>query len=261
MSQVIIDKINKALDEFNSFHHNQVDSEEFKKWYRNTVVLFQRDLGEDYARQFTKLSYRPTRPSLRTDSFYCKKAFANAKINVNALLKSFVDEINDYGIKQPESSQPESGLSSFKHIENICNKFHSVVRQLRARYDERDTIDVNDEYDVQDLFHALLKLHFEDVRPEDYSPSYAGGNSRVDFVLPVEKIVVEIKKTRSSLKDKKLGEELIIDSARYSKHPDCEILICFVYDPDGYISNPRGLENDLSKGSDDLTVKVFIRPQ
>lgn len=47
---------------------------------------------------------------------------------------------------------------------------------------------------------------------------------------------------------------------RYKTHPDCKKLICFVYDPENRIKNPRGFENDLSKTTDKLIVKVYIRP-
>jgi hypothetical protein len=72
--------------------------------------------------------------------------------------------------------------------------------------------------------------------------------------------MIEIKKTRSNLKDKEIWEQLIIDIANYKGHPDCKKLICFVYDPDGYIKNPRWLENDLAK-SKEIEVKVYIRPE
>ena len=56
--------------------------------------------------------------------------------------------------------------------------------------------EIKDEYDVQDLLNALLRLNFDDVRPEEYTPSYAGSSTRVDFLLKKEKIVIEVKKTR-----------------------------------------------------------------
>ncbi|QYJ89868.1 hypothetical protein [Shewanella halotolerans] len=145
-------------------------------------------------------------------------------------------------------------------IENLCDRFHLVARQLRERHDERDTIDIQDEYDVQDLFHALLHVDFEDIRPEDWVPSNAGKSTRVDFLLKPEGIVVEIKKTRKGLGAKEIGSQLIEDIHRYSSHPDCDALVCFVYDPDGRVANPRGLEADLNKDSDELVVKTFIRP-
>lgn len=145
-------------------------------------------------------------------------------------------------------------------LNNLFNKFHQIVIQLRDRYDNRDTIDVDDEYDVQDLLHALLKMYCDDIRPEEWTPSYAGTASRQDFLLKKEQIVIETKKTRKGLNNKELANELIIDIARYTVHPDCKKLICFVYDPENRIKNPRGFENDLSKTTDELTVIVYIRP-
>lgn len=104
-------------------------------------------------------------------------------------------------------------------------------------------------------------MFFDDVRPEEWTPSYAGGCSRVDFLLKNEKIIIEVKKTRESLKAKQVGEQLIIDIERYQVHPDCKKLICFVYDPEGWVSNSRGLESDLSKNRDDIEIKVIIVPK
>ena len=146
-------------------------------------------------------------------------------------------------------------------VEQVCSRFHLVSKQIRTRYDDRETLEVNDEYDVQDLLHALLRINFDDIRNEEWTPSYAGGASRVDFLLKSEQIVIEVKKTRKTLKAKELGEQLIVDIARYRVHPDCKRLFCFVYDPDGWISNPSGLEHDLCKSEADFKVVVLIIPK
>ncbi len=146
-------------------------------------------------------------------------------------------------------------------IGNILEKFHYCARQLRNRHSNRNTIVINDEYDVQDLLHALLKLHFEDVREEEYTPSYAGSSTRMDFLLKNEQTVIEVKKTRERLTDKEIGEQLILDVAHYKNHPNCNKLVCFVYDPESRVSNPKGLERDIAKLSDDnLLVEIYIRP-
>ncbi|HDM8193637.1 TPA: hypothetical protein P0E30_005102 [Vibrio harveyi] len=172
------------------------------------------------------------------------------------------------GVLQAVRDEIESGdietapdvVNPIRVIENICDRFHLVVKQLRNRYNDRDTLDIQDEYDVQDLFHSLLHLEFDDIRPEESVPSNAGKSTRVDFLLKPERIVIEIKKTRKGLGAKEVGSELIEDIHRYSSHPDCDALICFVYDPEGRVSNPRGLESDLNKDENDLSVRTFIRP-
>jgi hypothetical protein len=118
---------------------------------------------------------------------------------------------------------------------------------LRQRYDNRETLDVQNEYDVQDLMHALLRLSLDDVRPEEWTPSYAGRAARMDFLLKSEEAVIETKMGRKGLTHEELGNELIVDIARYKAHSSCTILYCFVYDPDDIIRNPRGIEGDLSR--------------
>lgn len=147
-------------------------------------------------------------------------------------------------------------------LELLFVKFHSVVRQLRVRHSKRNTLDVNDEYDVQDLLHSLLKIYFDDIRVEEVTPSYAGSSKRMDFLLKSENIVVEVKKTRDKLSDREVGEQLIIDIATYEVHPNCKTLVCFVYDPEGRIGNPIGLEHDLSRESEQgINVYAYIFPK
>jgi hypothetical protein len=146
-------------------------------------------------------------------------------------------------------------------VETLCTRFHVVARQIRVRHASRPTLDINDEYDVQDLLHSLLVIFFDDVRAEEYTPSYAGKATRMDFLLKDESIVVEAKMTRPGLGAKEVGEQLIVDSAHYRRHPGCKLLICLVYDPTGRIGNPRGLENDLSHIEGEFKVRVFIVPK
>ena len=147
-------------------------------------------------------------------------------------------------------------------LEKLFNRFHQVARQLRSRYNGRPTLDVSDEYDVQDLLHSLLKLHFDDIRPEEWTPSYAGGSSRMDFLLKDEHLVVEVKKTRDTSRDRAVGDQLIVDITKYKEHPDCKTLVCFVYDAEGLIANPAGLENDLNALSTDrLSVRAYVFPK
>ena len=186
---------------------------------------------------------------------------------INALIKD-LNTNPDYWLKKISSESKSANIpvqsrieKSLQAINLLCKKFHTVVNQIKKRHANRKTLDVTDEYDVQDLLHALLKIFFNDIRTEEWTPSYAGGSSKMDFLLKDEKTVIETKMTRDSLKEKDIGNQLIIDIAHYQQHPDCETLVCFIYDPDNRISNPVGLANDLEKQSNDkLKVKVIIQP-
>ena len=150
--------------------------------------------------------------------------------------------------------------AQFDPIKLLCKRFHEVAKQLRTRHAQRSTILMNDEYDVQDLMSGLLRIYFDDVRREEWTPSYAGGASRMDFLIPAITTVLEVKKTREGLADKEIGDQLLVDIGKYGKHGQCKRLICFVYDPEERIKNARGLEGDLSKTHDGLEVQVFVVP-
>jgi hypothetical protein len=143
----------------------------------------------------------------------------------------------------------------------LCRRFQLFVERLQVRQRNRPSYAVADEYDVQDLLHAILKLHFEDVRPEEWTPSYAGNSSRTDFLLPRERTIIEAKMTRSNLGQKEVTNELIVDAARYAKMPHVDNLVCFVYDPSRRCTNPNALEDDLAQGNGRLRVAAVVCPR
>src|SRR5262249_17629562 len=98
----------------------------------------------------------------------------------------------------------------------------------------------------QDLLHALLRPWVADIRPEEFTPSYAGSSNRMDFLLPRHKIVIELKFVRDRSQAKRIGEELIVDINNYQQHPDCGRLWCVIFEPDHLLPNPGGLKNDLT---------------
>jgi len=174
----------------------------------------------------------------------------------NLLLE--IDRTNNGNMQQSENQQTTDNKNSFSELENLLNKFHEVEIQLQKRYDNRTTLSITDEYDVQDLLRALLKIHFDDVRTEDAQASYAGGNSFIDFIIPSIKTGIECKKTRKNLKDKQLGDQLLIDIKRYKERHDCKILYCLIHDTEHFLVNPSGLKQDLEKEHEGMIVKLII---
>jgi hypothetical protein len=130
-----------------------------------------------------------------------------------------------------------------------------------VRRDDRPSLEVEDEYDVQDLMHALLRLEFDEVQPEEWHPSYATGKAQTSYLLHREKAVIVVKKTKAGVTVRDLSEQVKVDSATYSSRTHCQTLFCFIYDPEGRIGNPRGLEAELTTVSDGYTVEVIIAPK
>jgi len=137
-----------------------------------------------------------------------------------------------------------------KSIEDVLTR---LVRGLpRAMYPLSNrrkgatALGFRSEYDVQDLLHAILRPWVADIRPEEFTPSYAGSSTRMDFLLPAHSLVIEVKLVRDAAHARQIGRELTIDIAHYRAHPGCNFLWCVVYDPDKLIPNVAGLVGDLS---------------
>lgn len=158
-----------------------------------------------------------------------------------------------------EVNFPVAG-KALEQVIQLCSRLHIVARQFRKRHENRPTLDVSDEYDVQDLLHGLLRVFFDDVRAEEYTPSCASKATRMDFLLKREEIVIEVKMTRKGLSDKEVADQLILDIERYRSHPSCKTLVCFVYDPEARIANPAGLQADISGNKQGLKVVLLIAP-
>ena len=146
-------------------------------------------------------------------------------------------------------------------LRKVCLRFHAVARQLRLRKDYRTTLEVEDDYDLHDLLCALLKLEFDEVGADEWTPPYAGGSTRTTLLLNRDRLAVVAKKTRSGLTTKELAEQVAADTAHYASRKPCAHLFCFIYDPEGRIGSPTRLETDLTSVSDSFTVDVLVAPK
>jgi len=228
------------------------DRQKIERWEERVARILNDNFGTKEEIKFSRVSVK----WVRNDWYGNNCRELNAKIAFLKTLKVDIEKNPEFWegflsknkTIQKALSQP-GVISSMNIVRKICSQFHLVAKQLGDhRHENRDTIIITDEYDVQDLLHALLRIFFNDIRPEEYTPSYAGGSSRIDFLIKSEKIAIEIKKTREGLKGKQIADQLIIDIDRYkAAHPDCETLFCFVYDPEGLIQNPIGFEKDINE--------------
>lgn len=255
-----IARLQRQIDSLRGLASLDATDAAFKKWQRDTELTIEHIFGPDtrHLKDFEDVSFIPGSWDGYDPDPEWQRAFQEGRHVAEAILQSMIEELQEYPPKEQKKTEEEFAVD---RIERICRRFHLVARQLRQRYDSRPTLEVEDEYDVQDLLHALLKVEFDDVRPEEWTPSYAGKASRMDFLLKREQIVVETKKTRKGLGEKEVGDELMIDISRYKSHPDCRLLFCFVYDPEGRIANPTGIEKDLSSEHSGVKVRVMVAPK
>jgi hypothetical protein len=258
-----VELLQKQIDFIDTVKSQERFSQSFTKWNRDTEIVIEKIFGNNtrHLKEFDRISYSwGAFVDSHTSDDKLKERFIEGLETAKSTLTSMKEEL----IQFAEENEDEGKIvedNPLVKVEKICNRFHLIASQIRERHDDRPTIEVEDEYDVQDLLHAILKLEFDDIRPEEWTPSYAGKSARVDFLLKEEEIIIEVKKTRKGLAGKEVGDQLLIDIQRYQHHPDCKYLVCFIYDPEGRIPNPKGIENDLSKTENGIKIITIITPK
>jgi hypothetical protein len=180
------------------------------------------------------------------------KAFGDIKRSVSEkaglilfLLKRFLAGTIQTRNSGPLISWGGERIDALKIIFDVCNRFKYFSRQIGRRYGDRKTIEFNDEYDFQDGLHSVLTLFFDDIRREEWTPSYAGGANRIDFIIKDKLIAIELKHAKKDSKAKDFGDQIIIDIEKYKGYKDLKHLICIIFDFSGFLPNPRGIESDL----------------
>ena len=158
------------------------------------------------------------------------------------------------------SRDPQSPSSVEELLQTLLKGLPRAMHPLEHRRKDARSLTFESEYDIQDLIHSQLRPWVSDIRPEECTPSYAGSATRMDFLLPDHKLVIEIKRVRDKTHASKVGDELIVDIEHYRRHQCCDRLWCAVYDPDLLIKNPTGMISDLegNRSTPDGSVSVHV---
>lgn len=149
---------------------------------------------------------------------------------------------------QPQEAvaEPQRPSTLEELLERLIRGLPRAMHPLTHRRKGVPGLSFDLESDIQDLLHSQLRPWVADIRPEEFTPSYAGSATRMDFLLPSYGLVIETKRARDKAHAAKVGNELIIDIEHYRRHPKCDRLWCVIYDPLRVVPNPSGLVTDLS---------------
>lgn len=79
-------------------------------------------------------------------------------------------------------------------LKNLRRAMHPLSHRRKGAV----PLTFSSEYDIQDLLHALVRPWVSDIRPEEFTPSYAGSSMRMDFLLPAYKTVIETELVRDA---------------------------------------------------------------
>jgi REase_DpnII-MboI len=134
-------------------------------------------------------------------------------------------------------------------IVETIDGFGAALSVLSKRQRDRAPFVVEDEYDLQDLFHALVVPRIPDFTSEDPAPKLAGKSSRLDFTSKSCRLGVELKHVRSKRHAEEVREEILVDQGTYFRHPEVDSVVTFVFDPGSFIpAHERStFEGDLSR--------------
>lgn len=179
------------------------------------------------------------------------RALPNRPEVVDQLMKAGAVKSQDY----------PSGPAQLGILRTILRRFHLVAKELRTRRAGRPPFEISDEYDVQGLLRALLRVHVGDIRPEETTPSLGGASARVDFFLKTEGVVIEAKMTRDNLRNTELVKQINDDIQKYRRMPGVKRLMVLVYDPEHQVSNPEGFESDYLQAAADFSHEVLVVPK
>lgn len=158
-------------------------------------------------------------------------------------------------IAAPSASQNIQAMPSdvWQLLETLIKGVRRAMHPLTHRRKGAQPLVFENEYDVQDLLHTLMRPWVSDIRPEEFTPSYAGSSTRMDFLLPKYRLVLELKFVRDRQHARKIGDELIID--------DCDDLWCVIFDTKHLLTNADGLkdlEGERVTQDGEIRVKVFV---
>lgn len=161
----------------------------------------------------------------------------------------------------PAASDMEDTPAAQNALLHLLDRFYVYARELQATPRAGHAAwKITDEYDVQQALCALLRTHFDSVKPEETTPSIAGSSSRIDFLLVNERTGVEAKMMRNSLTERELGKQLLLDVAHFPAHSKCKSLIFLIYDPTHMICDPASLRKEVIEAAHEFPVEVVYSP-
>lgn len=115
-------------------------------------------------------------------------------------------------------------------IVQICKRLRHSAQSLSARKRKKPNFVISDEYDVQDLLHAVLRAYLKQVISEEPFGKVANAASgRADLAIQKLGVLIEVKLARSAADQRRILDDFGKDLNLYAKWPHLKHLICFIY--------------------------------
>ena len=125
------------------------------------------------------------------------------------------------------------------------HRFDRMVQALKSRHGGRPALEIEDEYDVQDLLFAGLKPLVIDLQKEDPTRKIATVSGRLDLVSHSLGLAIEVKALTKSGRERDIARECLGRVQQYSTMPGLKTLVFFLYDPQCLVPDVDGLQAGL----------------
>jgi len=157
------------------------------------------------------------------------------------------------------SAAPEPDVAL---VERLCRRLPQSARILAVRSRKHKlSFDIKDEYDVQDLLHALLHGYLKYSVQEDPLPKIgAAKSSRADISIEELGVLIETKYVRGPDDQKRIFEEYSQDLVLYAGWPHLRTLMFLIYNSED-LRDPEAFEKcsgDHEVNGRRFTVKMIL---
>lgn len=174
-----IDTLKKLIEEIDILKAINWREPDYEVWKGKAIRYVKKQFGDDsdYANEIKDVLNPPVLVTTDTPDSYWVNLRRETLASARAHLQGYLDELEQ---STPDESKSIIGINIgpsnadivMANLQRIFTNFHFVVKSIAKRYASRPTLEVNDEYDVQDLLLALMRIFFDDIRREEWTPSY-----------------------------------------------------------------------------------------
>lgn len=141
----------------------------------------------------------------------------------------------------------ENVLPNLNLLTTILSTFPDAVSRLKYRRKSKNAIEINDEYDVQDILYIMLKGAFSTLQYEDPTSKEGLISTRADFVINDLNTYIETKYISVKGREKEIQDECMLDIQMYGAQQNCYKIVFFIYDPNKCIDNQFAFKGSLER--------------
>jgi hypothetical protein len=111
----------------------------------------------------------------------------------------------------------ETKSADIELAEVVSSRFKRAARSLLSRRAGKNAFEINDEYDAQDLLHAMLRCYFKyPVRENPLSKIAASVSTRADLCIDELGLIVEVKFAKGPRDQHRIEKEISEDLVFYT---------------------------------------------